>query len=268
MKGVIMIQNKRSRISYKNRKMRENPKEKWIIVENMHTPIIDKKIFDKVQKMEIVQKYQRNEKKNYTLLGDLLVCYECGHKIGIKVDSRRKDTFSIMCNNYRRNPKLHLCTCHGFRYDQIEGKVLKDVRELFLKIDNNKIEMNLKKGKTVYDYKKLMEKNQKEIETIKNKKITVYMDKVDNKINEEMYQMVVKKYDQEILEKEQEYMEMKKCQEESEEDNSKDITKIVKEFLSLEEPTPELMKVIINRIKIHQDKQIDIIFNFKELNKI
>ena len=70
-------QNKRSRISYKNRKVRQNPKEQWNIVENTHSPIIDKKIFEKVQKMIIVQNYNRNEKKNKFLLDGLLFCYEC-----------------------------------------------------------------------------------------------------------------------------------------------------------------------------------------------
>ena len=40
----------------------------------------------------------------------------------------------------------------------------------------------------------------------------------------------------------------------------------MQEFLELKEPTPEIMKVIINRIEIHQDKQVDLYFNFKELN--
>ena len=62
------VQNKRSRISYKNRKIKTNPEEKWIEVENTHEPIIDKKIFDAVQKMVIVQNYNRNEKKNMFLL--------------------------------------------------------------------------------------------------------------------------------------------------------------------------------------------------------
>ena len=61
-------QNKRSRISYKNRKLRPNPKEQWNVVENTHPPIIDKKVFNMVQKMVIVQSYNRNEKKNTFLL--------------------------------------------------------------------------------------------------------------------------------------------------------------------------------------------------------
>ncbi len=263
----VTIQNKRSRISYKNRKLRDNPKEQWFIVENTHTPIIDKKTFDAVQKMEIVQKYNRNEKKNYTLLDGIMFCYECGHTIGIKLDNRRK-TMNTICNNYRRNSKLHLCTCHGFRYDEIEEKVLEYLRKLFLDIDSKKIEINVKNNRTAYDYKKMIEKNEKEIELINNKMDTMYMDKLDNKISEEMYQRVLGKYKEEIKAKEQENIEMKQYQHELEEDNTENITKVVKEFLGLKKPTPELMRVIINKIRLHQDKQIDIIFNFKELNKI
>lgn len=261
------IQNKRSRISYKNRKMRENPKEQWYVVENTHESIIDKKTFDAVQKMVIVQKYERHEKKNYTLLDGLLICYECGHKIGIKKDTRTGKFFTI-CNNYRRNSKLGICTCHGFNYEHLENKVLKYIKELFQDIDSKKIEINIKNIKTVHDYKKLLENIEKEIELIKNNIDKMYMDKLECKITEEICERVLNKYNEQIKEKQRQYEEIKQNKEDLEEDNSKDIAKVVKEFLRLEEPTPELMKIIINKIKIHQDKQIDIIFNFKRLNEI
>ena len=56
-------------------------------------------------------------------------------------------------------------------------------------------------------------------------------------------------------------------QDNSKQDDSENIKKMVNEFLGLKEPTPEVMKVIINRIDIHQDKQVDIKFNFKKLNQ-
>ena len=263
----VTIQNKRSRISYKNRKLKENPKEEWFIVENTHEPIIETKKFEKVQKMEIAQKYSRNEKKNYTLLGDLLFCYECGHRIGLKRKNAR-NTITIICNNYRRNSKLGICTSHGFRYDYLEEAILQYIRKLFSAIDSEKIELNMKNSKTTYDYKQLIENSKKEIELIKNKMDKMYMDKLDDKISEEMYQRVLNKYEIEIKEKERQCIEWKKIQQGLTENNSEDIKKIVKEFLSLETPTPELMKIIINKINIHQDKQVDILFNFKELNKI
>ena len=112
------VQNKRSRISYKNRKIRTNPEEKWIEVENTHEPIIDKKIFNAVQKMVIVQNYNRNEKKNMFLLDGLLFCYECKHKIGVR--GKNNGNYYMVCNNYRRNSKLKLCTSHGFSYSNLE----------------------------------------------------------------------------------------------------------------------------------------------------
>ena len=96
----------------------------------------------------------------------------------------------------------------------------------------------------------------------------MYMDKLEGKITEEVCERVLKKYNEQIKEKQRQYEEIKQHKKDLEEDNSKDITKVIKEFLKLEEPTPELMKVIINKIKMRQDKQIDIYFNFKKLNEI
>ena len=95
----------------------------------------------------------------------------------------------------------------------------------------------------------------------------MYVDKLNNKISEEMYDRLFKKLIDEIKQKEEEYNELKKIKQETLKDDSEEIKKIVKEFLKLENPTPEIMKVIINKIEIHQDKQVDIIFNFKQLNR-
>lgn len=68
--------------------------------------------------------------------------------------------------------------------------------------------------------------------------------------------------------KQKEYIEIQEMQNSSKQDDSENIKKIIREFLELKEPTPEVMKVIINRIEIHQDKQVDLYFNFKQLNNI
>lgn len=72
----------------------------------------------------------------------------------------------------------------------------------------------------------------------------------------------------EAKQKEKEYIEIQEMQNSSKQDDSENIKKIIREFLELKEPTPEVMKVIINRIEIHQDKQVDLYFNFKQLNNI
>ena len=258
------VQNKRSRISYKNRKLRPNPKEQWTIVENTHEPIIDKKTFDTVQKMVIAQNYNRNEKKHHFLLDGLLVCYECKHKIGVR--ARKNERLDMICNNYRRNSKLGLCTSHGFNYEQLEKIVLEYIKKLFLEIDSKKIELNIKNNISKYDYGKMLQKLETEIKLINDNIDKMYVDKLNGKINEEMYERLFNKLKGNIKQKEKEYIGLKNEQENNSDDDIENIKKLVNDFLKLEKPTPEIMKVLINRIEIHQDKQVDIIFNFKRLN--
>ena len=63
------IQNKKSRINYKNRMLRANPEEQWPIVENTHKPIIDKNVVKRVRKCKLC----RNMIENNTLLYENIV---------------------------------------------------------------------------------------------------------------------------------------------------------------------------------------------------
>ena len=260
------MQNKRSRINYKNRKLRVNPKEQWSIVENTHEPIIDKKNFYKVQKMVMVQKYNRNEKKHHFLLDGLIICYECKHKIGVR--ARKNGRLDMICNNYRRNSKLELCTSHGFNYELLEKMVIDHIKNLFLQIDSKKIELNIEKSISKYDYEKMLKKIETEIKLINDNIDKMYVDKLNGKISEEMYERLFNKLKGDIKQKEEEYIGLKNEQENNLNDDIKNIEKLVNDFLKLEKPTPEIMKVLINRIEIHQDRKVDIIFNFKNLNSI
>ncbi len=259
------VQNKRSRISYKNRKLRANPKEEWVIVENTHEPIIDKVTFEKVQKMNISQKYQRNEKKNHYLLDGLLICYECKHKIGVK-NGRNRHRYMV-CNYYRKNSKVGLCTSHGFSYDELEEKIVKYIKELFSNIDREKLKLDIENDKAKYDYNEMLKKLEMGIKLTQDNLDKMYIDKLNNKVSETMYERISQKLINEIKEKEEEYIRIKELNKGGNREDDKEIEKTVKDFLSLENPTPELMKVIINEIEVHQDKQIDINFNFKKLKK-
>ena len=96
----------------------------------------------------------------------------------------------------------------------------------------------------------------------------MYIDKLNNKLSEEMYERLLEKLKKAEKDKEIEYIDLKKEAEECTDDNDSEIERLVKEFLKLEKTTPEIMRVLINRIEIHQDKQVDLLFNFKKLNNI
>ena len=216
--------------------------------------------------MLITQSYNRNEKKHHFLLDGLLICYECKHKIGVRLSKNGR--LDMICNNYRRNSKLGLCTSHGFNYETLEKLVLEYIKKLFLQIDNQKIELNIKNCISKYDYGKMLKKLETEIKLINDNIDKMYVDKLNEKISEEMYERLFDKLKNEIKQKEKEYIQLKNEQENNSYNDIENIKKLVNNFLILENPTPEIMKVLINRIEIHQDKQVDIIFNFKILNNV
>ncbi|MBP9489643.1 recombinase family protein [Candidatus Saccharibacteria bacterium] len=73
------------RKSYKDKKQRWNPPEKWQIVENTHPAIIDQESYDIVQKMlehnRVQSKKRRyNDGNHENIFAGLVFCGTCGHK--------------------------------------------------------------------------------------------------------------------------------------------------------------------------------------------
>ena len=56
------------------------------------------------------------------------------------------------------------------------------------------IELEIKKGMTKYDYGKILQKLENEIKLINNNIDQMYIDKLNNKISEEMYERLLKKF--------------------------------------------------------------------------
>ena len=267
-----MIQNRRQRLSYKYRKIICNPKENWIIVENTHEAIIDKESFNKVQEI-LPKQHQRNDKKELFLLDGLLKCADCGHNISIRA-RRANGKSTTVCNYYRKyNKDFRLCTAHGFDYDTLEQGIAKEIKKIIYLVNSDDIESKiLKKHKnntTSNNYIKSKEKLELEIEISKTTLDNMYIDKLQNKISDEMYNRIYNKLNNEIKTKQDKLNEINDYLNKVnlEIDSFKIIKKEVGEFKN-KYLTRDLILKLIKNIYIHEDGNIDIYFNFKELNFI
>jgi len=140
-----------------------------------------------------------------------------------------------------------------------------------LNLDKNKIisktKKELEKEINKIDYVGKLNNIKAQIET-KNKQLDkMYLDKIDKKIDEAMYDRISIKMKNEIekLKEEETVIQEKINNNEINKINDK-IEKLIKEFLNLEHPSRSLMLRLIKNIKICNNKNIDIHFNFKELN--
>ncbi|MEG1009410.1 MAG: recombinase family protein, partial [Clostridia bacterium] len=192
-----MVQNRRSRISYKIRQVVPNDESKWIKVENTHEALVSKKDFEEVKRMLNINKGLRSEKKIRGVYDGLIYCYECKHRMAFQGgdSGHNHGQYYTVCNTYRKYSKLKICTSHCNNFFKLEERINNELKELFKScVNEDKTYNNLlqnKKGKdTETDLALNLKKLINEIE-VKNKNLdNMYIDKLEGKITEEMYQRI------------------------------------------------------------------------------
>lgn len=252
-----LVQNKRNKVNYKVKTIINNDPTKYIIVENTHEPIIDKQMFSEVQK-RIPKNKGRIEKKEKNLLDGLLYCGECGHRISITPRRKQDNHHYTICNYYRTNIKLGLCTMHSNNYDILEKKI---INAIIYEIQNsiNKTNIQKKVSEKVCLQKDGKEKKiselKREIQNINNNLDELYIDKLNKKITNEQYKRIKDKLEKELLSKRKQYMEIKNIKID---DNNNLINDYYNIFFKFESLSRELLINIIERIDILEDKTINI----------
>ena len=263
------VQNKRTKVNYKIKKIIKNKPSQYIVVENTHEAIIDKEMFYEVQK-RIPKNVGRSEKKETHLLDGLLYCGDCGHRISIGPRRKKDNRCYTICNYYRTYIKQKLCTAHSNNYDDLEELILKLLKINCLKyIDSKKIKKNtLNKFKNKENIN-----NQKEIKIIKqsiNQLIknldTIYLDKINKVINQKQFIRIKDKLEKEIQIKQNKLDTLIKIDIINKNNNSKDktINEYINNFITMNNISRELIVNLIEKIEIYKDKRINIVLTFNK----
>ena len=262
-----MVQNRRSKVNYKVKKVIKNNPNNYIIVENTHEPIIDKETFYEVQKI-IPKNKGRNEKKEIHLLDGLLYCGDCGHRISIQSRRKKDNRCYTICNYYRTYMKQKLCTTHSNNYDELEKVIVKSLSEMCLNyINKDKIKnstLNNLKDDNKLTNKKELEILTNDIRQINDNLDIIYIDKLNKKITEEQFKRVKLKFENELNIKQKKYSELNNSINDNinEESKNKMVVEYINKFLSMKEPSRELIINLIDKIEIYEDKTINIKVSF------
>ena len=263
------VQNKRTKVNYKIKKIIKNKPSQYIVVENTHEAIIDKEMFYEVQK-RIPKNVGRSEKKETHLLDGLLYCGDCGHRISIGPRRKKDNRCYTICNYYRTYIKQKLCTAHSNNYDDLEEVILRLLKINCLEyIDGKKIKKNtLNKFKNKENIN-----NQKEIKIIKQsinqltKNLdTIYLDKINKVINQKQFIRIKDKLEKEIQIKQKKLDTLIKIDIINKNNNSKDktINEYINDFITMNNISRELIVNLIQKIEIYKDKRINIVLTFNK----
>ncbi len=268
-----MVQNKTGTVSYKNHKQIAKPKSDWIRIENTHEPLIPQDTWDAVQRLDNHPSRHRSGKSgSISLFSGLLRCSDCGASMRYMRDYRKKvsgkepEFKSYVCNRYASGGK-NACSSHYINQKVLEQVVLLDIRikAMLAQNDSTSLKEKIRKQKQSADAEQLqslqatltaVEKRLKELEKLV---VSTYEDKVKGSIPEAICVQLMRRYEDERLDKLEQKTELiakaeALKQTESEADDWIDIIRDYTKLEILDRPT--LMR-LINKIEISERKIVD-----------
>ena len=193
-----MVNLKGETINYKTKKRISLPKEKQIIIPNMHEPIIAREIFEEVQ--EKIKKYQRNSAhKQEDMFKNILFCGECGTSMSfqnIRKNKNGKSEMGYVCRKHISNPKE--CTYnHNIYYKDLYDLILNQLNKI---LNEKKNESADHIRELVYRYlrEELAEERKKlvseEISNQKKQLKLLHRDFTNGKIDFDYYTSILNQY--------------------------------------------------------------------------
>ncbi len=191
-----MVQNKSFRHMCKKNAI-SLPKEKWIVVENTHEPVIDRETWDKVQKLLKRNTRQTGFTDNVHMFAGYLKCGDCGRAM---VKIRRKGEIYFNCGSYNRYGKK-FCTIHSIAEEELEKIVLDDLNLIIRSVQDIErlvTEENRRQNKTRLSSLGDSSKYQAEIGRLKKRKERAYEDYADGLLTKDEYRQYRDKYERQI----------------------------------------------------------------------
>jgi len=118
----------RYRPSFKNKKAKLNPPEKWLRFENTHEPIVGLETWDIVQKVR-QGKRRPNKMGEMDILSGLVYCKDCGTRhYFCRCGSWNEEQYNYTCGTYHANNDE--CTPHTIKVKALHEIVLAEIRRV------------------------------------------------------------------------------------------------------------------------------------------
>lgn len=149
-----LIQNIKTKPNYRTDKLIDVNKDKWIITENHHEPIISKEKFDEVQKI-LNRKVKANKDNEIDLFSGYLKCSHCGNHLIIR---KSKNQVYYYCSSYIKDKSCEKYSINKnklqqivedeiikkFNIEQLDRKTLNELIDMIYVIDKNNIKIEYK----------------------------------------------------------------------------------------------------------------------------
>ena len=238
-----------------------NDETEWVRLENHHTAIIDRALFEKANEMHPKKKRSVAESRtNFTLerrkkQPALLICANCGHSL-------LKETEHLLkCSDARTNGDP-VCRSLVIRREPLEENILGLVHQYAASM--------LEKEKKVSsnrqcDYKEINTAElQKQSRQLTSEKMKLYDDYKDGCIDRDSYKQRAGKISVQLDEIKRKIEDAENSKKLLEQNELSDKIKL-KDFLGIQKFDTEKLREIIKVIRVHSQDEIEIEWNFDDI---
>ena len=275
--GNIVQGKKRCRNSTNN-KMVAMAENDWFISENMHKPIIDRDLWDKVQKsINETEKIYKDRQGKYkdrfqpeNLLFKKIICSECG-KFLRRGHQCPKDyiIYSYYCANVNKDGSK--CKCRYHNEQKLFQIIFEAIRQqIKLALDTKKVLIEFEKmpafNAEAERLGKELTASESKLKSCTSKKTMLYGSYSDGTITLNDYNSMRSSYDKEIQELNERIesltLELYK-QKNLKSTKNKWIVEFEK-FNRQRKLTKDMVTALIDRIYVHGQYELEIVFNFRD----
>lgn len=252
--------------SYKLKKRIENDRENWVVFKDVHTPIVERSIWEQVQEKRGKARKRKTNDGDTCMFSGLLVCADCGHNLHFHFNQGNPDIKYFNCSNYKGNRGTCSST-HYVRVDFLEQVVLGEIRRLTKFA--SRYEAQFAEAVMGYSQKNAVSERQtmqrelyalqardRELDTLFEK---IYEDNVSGKLSDERFARMGRKYEDEQKELADKIKATKAALEKS---TSQAVTadmfiSIVRKYTRAKKLTPRMLNELIEKIEVHQAEKVN-----------
>lgn len=279
---VGAIASQKTVYKFKTGWLRDKKPEEWIVVEDMHPPIVDRDTFDLVQE-KVKTRKRPDAWGNFGMFAGLMQCGQCGKTMTIRYTNsskmREKRSRYYSCARYNKYGKAH-CSQHKVMYDVLYNTVLEQIRAHAKEAYGNEDEIAVKlmresehdeRGESAIVAKSITEDTAR-LAIIDRLIAKLYEDLIAERISADNFNAILEKSqaEQNALKTRLEHSKARIDNEEQErEDNSRWI-KLIREYSDIQQLDAAILNQLVKKIVVYEDVDDDIIrqtmeihFNFK-----
>jgi len=256
--------------SYKNKKRYFNDVENQTVFENVHEPIIEREVWQRVQDRYGKTRQKRNLRSEKSMFSGLLVCSTCGTNLGFHFNQGNHDITYFNCTAYNNRGKARgLCDAtHYIRTDFLEQVVLADIKritsfakhyeseflEILMSSADDEVERQI--GASERKITTLKARN-KELDTLFEK---LYEDNVGGKLTDERFVKMSRKYEDEQADNDKRIAALSQDLRsvKNKVGTAKDFVSTVKKYTHMKKLTPEILREFVDKIVVHHRQRVSV----------